>query len=281
MTYGVYFPDLILEDDLVRKYVHCRWPRYEYKSEKAKVINQWMVHDGVVLQQWRFTNLDTEEISTKIVFSKDMLIRDVQFQNSDDFSFNRENSHHFLGPESYSWIFLHELSQDDSTNTEEARPMDNSIGVVVSVFIDGVAMKFHSNEEWNLTIKIKQTIEVVVAYKLIYSTSEVSKDWKRFLVAADEADVSKLLLNEFESIQYRSMSLFSVGKSTSNVSSGESEAWDKMKINFDFILQRHLEHLLSVCAVPITSLQCSSNMSAVALTCGDISAHRICVSASL
>ncbi|KAM0319836.1 hypothetical protein ACHAO8_000878 [Botrytis cinerea] len=281
MSYGVYFPDLILEDNLVRKYVHSKWPRYEYKSEKVKAINQWMVHGGVVLQQWRFTNLDTEEISTKIVSSKDMHIRDVQFQAWDEISSTIEKSHHFLGPESYSWICLHRLSKNDSTKTEEARPMYNSIGVVVSVFIDGVAIKFHSKEGWNLTVKTKQTKEVVVAYKLIYSTSEASKDWKRFLVNADEANVNNLLFNEFKSTQYRPLRLFSLGDSMPNVSANKTAAWNKIKINLDFVFQRHLEHLLTVCAIPISSHKSSNNTFAVALTCGDISSHRICVSASL
>ncbi|TGO56750.1 hypothetical protein BOTNAR_0216g00050 [Botryotinia narcissicola] len=264
MTYGVYFPDLILEDNLVRKYVHCRWPRYEYESEKVKLVNQWMVHDGVVLQRWRFNNLGTEEISTKIVFSKDMLIRDVQYQKWDTFnSFMFTNNDHFLGPGSYSWICLQVLSEDVSTNTGETRPMDNSIGVLVSVFID----------------EIKQTREIVVAYKLVYSTSEISNDWKQFLVEADKANVDKLLLKEFKSTQYRPISLFSLGES--NVSPRESIAWDKINSNLDFIFQRHLEHLLTVCAIPITSYLGSNDTSAVALTCGDISAHRICTSASL
>lgn len=100
-------------------------------------------------------------------------------------------------------------------------------------------------------------------------------------MVANEANVSKLLANEFESTQYRPMPLFSVGESIPNVSSRESEAWNKLKINFDFIFHRHLEHLLSVCAIPISSYESSNNTSAVALTCGDISGHWICISASL
>ncbi|KAF7953553.1 uncharacterized protein EAE97_000952 [Botrytis byssoidea] len=190
MTYGVYFPDLIVEDDLVRKYVHCRWPRYEYESEKAKLVNQWMVHDGVVLQQWRFTNLDTEKISTKVVFSKDMLIRDLQYQEWDHFYGIMGGNYHFLGPGNYSWICLHELVDNTPASyTNEAEAFNYSIGVTVFVFIDGVAIKFDTNEEWTLTVKGNQTREFVVAYKLIYSTSEVAKDWKQFLVAADETNV--------------------------------------------------------------------------------------------
>ncbi|TGO58878.1 hypothetical protein BCON_0050g00090 [Botryotinia convoluta] len=283
MAYSVYFPDLILEDNLVRKYVHCRWPRYEYKSEKANVVNQWMVHDEVVLQQWRFTNLDIEGISTKIVFSKGMRIRSVQYLEWGYFNDCREwDSHRFFGPENYSWIRLHGSIDNDLTASNiEAKTIDNSIGVIVSVFIDGVANKFGSNDEWNLTVESNQTTEVVIAYKLIYSTTEVSKDWKRFLVEADKANVSRLLSNEFELTQHRSISLFSVGGFISDVSPKESTAWDALKSNFDFIFQRHLEHLLTVCAIPITSCQGSNTTPAVALTCGEISTHRFCVSASL
>ncbi|KAF7911108.1 uncharacterized protein EAF01_002616 [Botrytis porri] len=180
------------------------------------------------------------------------------------------------------WIWLHELMDDSLVASNiEAEKIDNSIGVIVSVFIDGVAIKFGSDEEWNLTIESNQTTEVVVAYKLIYSTAEVSKDWKQFLVKADKANVSRLLSNEFDLTQYRSLSLFSVGEFISDVSPKESTAWDALKSNFDFIFQRHLEHLLTVCAIPVTSCQGSINTPVVALTCGDISTHRFCVSASL
>ncbi|KAI9648345.1 hypothetical protein NHQ30_002978 [Ciborinia camelliae] len=280
MTYGVYIRDLILEDELVRKYVHCRWPRYEYESEKVKIINQWMVHDGVVLQQWCFANLDTKNMSTEMKFSKDMYIRDLEYQ---DFAYRFNDylwsgNDHFLGPRGYSWICLHQLP---ANNSSVANPIDaSSIGVIVSVFVNGVAIRFNSPEDWLLITEANQTTEVIVAYKLIHSMPEVSKDWKRFLVEADKTNVNNLLSAEFDKTQYRPIHLFSFERSISNVSAGESQAWEGIKNNLDFVIQRHLEHILTVCAIPIATRQGKSDTPAVALTCGDISAHRICISAS-
>lgn len=58
--------------------------------------------------------------------------------------------------------------------------------------------------------------------------------------------------------------------------------------HLDFATRRNLEHILSVCAVPATPEGDSSSLpkalrgvTAFALTCGDLSGHRICWSASL
>lgn len=61
----------------------------------------------------------------------------------------------------------------------------------------------------------------------------------------------------------------------------------------EYLTWRHLEHILSVCAMPIASLPNSvraqkqneelkgEGVDMVALTCGDMSGHRVCTSASL
>lgn len=60
----------------------------------------------------------------------------------------------------------------------------------------------------------------------------------------------------------------------------------------EYLTWRHLEHILSVCAIPIASLPNSvraqkqneefkdEGVGMVALTCGDMSGHRVCTSAS-
>lgn len=62
--------------------------------------------------------------------------------------------------------------------------------------------------------------------------------------------------------------------------------------HFDFIIRRNLEHILSVCSIPVARPQLASidsrkpiptheKISPIALTCGDISGHRVGLSASL
>lgn len=47
----------------------------------------------------------------------------------------------------------------------------------------------------------------------------------------------------------------------------------------DFALGRNLEHILSVCSIPVA--ESSDKIPLIALTCGDISGHRISTAASL
>lgn len=67
------------------------------------------------------------------------------------------------------------------------------------------------------------------------------------------------------------------GRSITESTSKESaEALQKI----EYLAWRHLEHILSVCAIPLSTLD-SKETPLVALTCGDMSGHRICTSASL
>ncbi|KAK2604224.1 hypothetical protein N8I77_007171 [Diaporthe amygdali] len=60
------------------------------------------------------------------------------------------------------------------------------------------------------------------------------------------------------------------------------------KDHIEFLLRRHLEHVLSVCAVPLMRfdlvgedpVEKEEDAQAFALTCGDMSGHRVCTSAS-
>lgn len=50
--------------------------------------------------------------------------------------------------------------------------------------------------------------------------------------------------------------------------------------HLDFMVRRNLEHILSVCSIPVPELS-KDGITPIALTCGDVSGHRISTSASL
>jgi hypothetical protein len=60
-----------------------------------------------------------------------------------------------------------------------------------------------------------------------------------------------------------------------------------MDVDLDYATRRNLEHILSVCAIPVPLEPVWDNPKvvepepAIALTCGDMSGHRVCISASL
>jgi hypothetical protein len=88
-------------------------------------------------------------------------------------------------------------------------------------------------------------------------------DWKRLVLSPAAVDIDRFLSEE----------------SSSHV----------IDVGLDYATRRNLEHILSVCAIPVPPghVWDYDNMNpkiaepAVALTCGDMSGHRVCTSASL
>lgn len=263
--------------------------------------------------------------------------------------------------------------------TDENIKNTASVVALINLFVNGNAVKIQDGRDfWSRhTLEgsrngsrgmIHGTLEIVVAYKLILLPGgEV--DWKNLLVAANQADVSKILREETKrlwggagtascSLGLSSGEVIDMvlpvseqigagrsvrpeGKETpiDHIDAGEiassperaekspntpdgaerqsgSESAESSlpsrtpsqalssKSHINYVAWRHLEYVLSVCAVPVLSpiafedcstqkrgFQCVSKTTSrqdetkeddtpVALTCGDMSGHRICTSAS-
>lgn len=172
-------------------------------------------------------------------------------------------------------------------------------------------------------------MEVTTAYKMILIGTEQS-GWDQMVITAEEMNIDYFLRNELASL---SISLFTAVKedqaekkdtreghpprsSTNNLKMGRSQdahkEGDEMytplpslefprgvpvnssaKRHIEFMVWRNLEHILSVCAVPITVSLAETKeedtkelnldwdkIEPIALTCGDMSGHRVCTSAS-
>ncbi|KAI0381759.1 hypothetical protein F5Y04DRAFT_254289 [Hypomontagnella monticulosa] len=314
-TYGLQFDDLQFDDEPERKYVHSQWPRYEFKSTEAEMTIQWMVHDEFVLQQCIVTNLSEIDRSLTFTFAKDMLIRDLDYID-DDYSYNDYNmynigvnedkNHCSIGPNGYSWTCAHAFDSPPRKPPEASRPGNkgetDAVGVVVSIFVNGIACNW-KDSTWTRNLKGKSaeattsngsnTIEVTTAYKMIHmNTSET--DWTKFLIPADAADIA-ILLHEapfcaLELSRLETTLVDTQSEATTGDAIGQgpglgsvfgpialpTEQLGGLSRHLDYVLQRNLEHILSVCSVTLTR----GDIKAVALTCGDVSGHRICTSAS-
>ena len=155
-------------------------------------------------------------------------------------------------------------------------------------------------------------MEVITAYKLMLLPA-AGADWRNFLVPYERADVNRFIRDT----PFTPISLTDIQGSPSVINQEVSPASHNLPkdpgkkahtvrlnpsgvLNMDsspadhieFTLRRHLEHILCVCSVPLEkpllvqdisrqSSPVSDRGIAVALTCGDISGHRICTSASL
>lgn len=163
-------------------------------------------------------------------------------------------------------------------------------------------------------------LEVVTAYRMaVLPTSNV--DWSNLIIPAKDVDIPSflqkqtftpfpLLAEDRVRGQEGPLESKTDQKSTaegrlSSQSSGKVDDFSsRMKarlapLNFpsgspldklptqhmNYVMWRHLEHILSVCSVPVTippGSKCDvDGIQPVALTCGDLSMHRVCTSASL
>lgn len=99
------------------KWVHWRWPRFEYelRKSKLKVSIQWMVRDHVVLQQWVVENKGEDDISVPIKLGRDMWIQDMEYVDYNNTFNDRQGAQGQFGsagPHHYGWLLMHPF--DDS-----------------------------------------------------------------------------------------------------------------------------------------------------------------------
>lgn len=178
----------------------------------------------------------------------------------------------------------------------------NAVAVVVSVFVDGKAVHWGHRDStaidlWTRSLGSKATLEVVTAYTMVHLTKS-NAAWDEFLIPAVRADVGKYL----KSVQFTE---FRISKYTKPAEDKKKEKPEKSGIRWaqsvsstkdtqpyrlptnsstdhiDFVVRRNLEHILSACAIPVENSSVEGGTVAVALTCGDMSMHRVCSSASL
>ena len=109
-------------------------------------------------------------------------------------------------------------------------------------------------DDWDSALKDGK-LEVTVAFTLDLFNSEYSPATLPSPVGPNQLDAArKMLTMEFSTIQLSD------------------------NPHLDFILWRNLEHILSVCSIPVHD---SDNAPPIALTHGDIASHRVATTASL
>ena len=172
-----------------------------------------------------------------------------------------------------------------------------------------------------------QVMEVTTAYEMVIIRTE-NNNWKDLVITAADMDLDLFLQNESRSC-FLPLSV-TMTKDKAAVVDGAEEHPPSFSLNrsdlildtdterikmptsppggnfpqrlpanstakqhIEYAVRRHLEHILSVCAIPVTMPSSVSDTSSapgdwntkddiqpVALTCGDMSGHRICTSAS-
>ncbi|EXF79749.1 hypothetical protein CFIO01_10209 [Colletotrichum fioriniae PJ7] len=314
IAYGLRVPNIPPQQCRAVGYVHDRWPRYEFDDGNLKATIQWTVHQKTVLQQCIIVNNGVDDVDIPIQFARGMHIRDLDYLDR-SYRFNeiegQDDQLQTLGPNGYGWVLVHPFKHETKAMDSSAPPspppeQPDAVAVVVSVFLDGKAVRWETGNvsdqddgvtELSIsTLKQNDLLEVVTAYKMTHLTRSKAK-WDSFLIPPAWADVSKHLA----SVSFTAFRLSDHIKPPKDMEKEQSEGFmdrlmrytssmrdtqlhglptDSSINHIDFVVRRNLEHILSTCVIPFPRSSATEEIVAVGLTCGDVSGHRVCSSAS-
>ncbi len=292
-------------------FLHDRWPRYTYTTQNGFVATcQHFVSEGIVYIRTVYST-NSSHAPMEPVFGElsippdEVQIRELDFtvstnplnESSEEESPRLQS--HCLGPHGHS-VIIYENGYKPKFSKPMADKGDEVVALVCAVFIGGEMCRFEAdgNEfgEWytviprstdDLIVLPLKPVEITMAYRL--QLMPESPEWKECLISgADFLRMdTELAAEDFGHVQF----------SQDN--------------HLDFIFRRNLEHILSVCSVPVsipaskkapstkdgddqnatttshgqtrkaTTTSDGKGQKAIALTCGDWAGHRLVTSAGL
>jgi len=276
--YGLHVLNLDDVEDVTLSFVHDRWPRVAYRTRRHAFVVQMFIQDDVVIQEYSISLQspqippdEDDDISRLLVLNFDLgtNITELDYHDNshdfnDDDSWDEQCYVGHIGANGFNHILSHRL--------RHPLTQQGWVCAVAGVFVDGIpqTLNLSRRNRFIFDRSMKRTV-ITAAYKLVHVEPDVAKDWRSTSISPREANIKAALSTHvFQPVAFT--------------------ADQRM----DFIIRRNLEHILSVCMIPAggsrtkgasdDSISTTGSGSEVrrplALTCGDISGHRICISAS-
>ncbi|KAF2492947.1 hypothetical protein BU16DRAFT_94470 [Lophium mytilinum] len=278
---GVDFPDE--SSEMKVEFIHDRWPLFTTKYDYITFKIQHVAFQGTVFQQYHYSTEKEPFVvpsGFKVSISADLRIRDLDFIDP-QYKFNEEdqpsdNYSHRLSKSKHGFILKHTgLVSDDDLQPQKGT--NDSVALAVSIFVNGELQELvqdseEDSEDWYFTkpgkgflMEPSKPLQITVAFKLL----PCKKDWD-----GGNFPITQHSLREMHKML-------------------EASSFTRLKLSendlhMDFVMRRNLEHILSVCSTPVPHTcrkgcedgKLCPEKTAIALTCGDLSGHRIVTSAS-
>ncbi|KAF4537813.1 Mg2+ transporter protein CorA-like/Zinc transport protein ZntB [Lasiodiplodia theobromae] len=236
------------------EFIRDRWPLFTSQNERLRSTRQYFVHDSTVWDVWTFaTKYECQPVPEikSMRFNAKLLIRELDFVDSGH-SFNAETAYKACGPHGKACNSI--VLRHDGMNFKN---INSVISLVVSFFVDGEPQEI--KKEGNAIFSIRgqegspgsRTLTFATAYKLHSSSSFNIRDTP----TPFHCRFQDTLKDPYAVLSFSS------------------------DPHLDFVIRRTLEHILSVCSIPVLSHNGGTGKM-VALTCGDKSGHRLVNKAS-
>ncbi|CAG9996063.1 unnamed protein product [Clonostachys byssicola] len=309
-----------------------RWPRYQYHTDKCELDIHWMIHHNHLLQQCIVKNLETSPLDVEFKFcnpDSSMVVRGLNYTATGR---GANTCFGQACPDELGWCRSTTLNKSREAILKSRQPsggynrpteasgwphIGESAAVVVSVFLNGEPMRWKAaTSAWTHRLEARTnndicssstTMEVVVAYHLRHSESSYT-DLGAISIPAAAVRVGEFLREEpfspicisgidlarkddLQSFPSPDPAIDGVDSLNENIleAFGETASPDK---HIEFLTRRHLEHIISVCAIPVhhpppnpveigtPGSKPRRRVISIALTCGDMSEHVIYASSS-
>ena len=262
--------------DTKLEFLHDRWPLITDDYGHITLKTLCVAFQGIVFQQYELSTTGEAPLEyphgLNLTTSQPILIRDSDFVDP-GYEFNEDyissqNYAHRLREDQLGFIVEHKgfLGHEETENPR-------SVALAVAMFVNGTIQQLKENEDHTISrikppnekfkVEKSKSLQMTLAYKL--------------LLPGEVWDGPNFPINLHSLCNMHRML-----KKTSFTALKLSE-----DVYLNFVMRRNLEHILSVCSIPAPPTCHNDGKSSesaedrIALTCGDMSGHRIVTSASL
>ncbi|KAL7967366.1 hypothetical protein HDV63DRAFT_406605 [Trichoderma sp. SZMC 28014] len=248
-----------------------RWPKFITQSAAGNFDTeiQYFIHQKTVYQTYTFTPRGESSTSLpEMAINAELLIRDLDYSRSNIWNMQEadNSSYEHRAPQGKHCIIrMHKIGTEQSGNANE-QAHNNVVVLAIWPFIndspqsvrrEGTTAKYIINHG-------SQALDGPVTVTLAYTLHFVP------LSKVDDISSPSPPMNILR--QLKADTAFTESLCANPLFPGDE--------NLDFTLRRNLEHVLSVCSIPIGDIT-EGTIPPTAITCGDLAGHRVANEASL
>ncbi|KAM0431335.1 hypothetical protein ACHAPT_005309 [Fusarium lateritium] len=261
-------PEVILPDsgaEVSAEFAHDRWPRFTIEADGFKTEIQFVASGGVIYQTYKFTwPKNADQQLPRMEIPTDLLIRQLDFINGYN-GFNDADTQSI----DYSTEYLEDKGCIKRSHRQAGT---REVALFIVACSQGGLLRFEQAQKVEAENEHgEQGTPTGEDGSQQDQQDHIDKRERYGLVWGNE---SSAYLQETNSLEVTfAYQLELSPKSNESSFTGKKE--------LDKVLRRNLEHILSVCSIPVLPEDKTHNVPpAIALTCGDADDHRVATAAS-
>jgi hypothetical protein len=261
-----------LREDIPKlNFLDNRWPTFRSETAAGNFNTeiQYFIYQKTVYQTYTFTSRGESSASLpEMAINAELLIRDLDFSSSSIWNMQEadNSSYEHRAPQGKHCIIgLHKTGVEQNGDANEPT-QKNAVVLAIWPFINDSpqSVRREGTTAKYITTHGSQPLDVPVTATLAYTLHCVPQSQVDDIPSpSPPMELLRKLKTDAEKNEVVSANPFFPGDE-----------------NLDYALKRNLEHILSVCSIPVGD-NTEGTIQPTAITCGDLAGHRVANEASL